>query len=137
MTSDSPPVDFPVLNISFEAWEFWIAGELLFVADEYDCPSDPQLFREYYQDQIFADCGGRLFRMTKRVMVRVPVLWFFRRKRLRHVFEDTRRHLSFSELRELLLSRVQSMEPCEFRDRLEQDYRKAATIPQLVGRDPI
>ena len=129
---------FPILNISTEKWN---ADDLTdYISfDKFIYTSKDSLFKELYEDQLFCDCNGLVFKAIKKAEMTqkwrnwlrfLPNVW-----KTEIIFNKTNEKLTVEQLRNYLLERISDLRQDDFTRKWKEDLKKAKTHSEIINME--
>lgn len=124
-------IKYPVIDMTLTEWTFANVGEF-FRHDDIYYSHDEAFFNEYVLHHRFVDCSGAIFEVVGKDPIKKPWRYIFPLRRSRIVFQATGEHMSFSEVKDIILSRIQKMDGEEGKRAWLAEITKANTIRDLI-----
>lgn len=124
-------IDFPILNISVPAWNNEIVEEL-FREDEFYYSRDNHIFEKYINNHEFVDCTGKIFKVVGKSKIKKIWTLLFTSRRAKLSFQETNKHLSFPDLKNLMLNRIDNLTGEEAKNAWKLNIETFSSIDELI-----
>lgn len=127
---------FPIVNISVENWVSEDFVEYI-CYDGYIYTDEDFAFKEYYENKLFCDATGQIFKATGKMPMTkkwrnwfkfIPNVW-----KTKIVFEKTNRKMTVNELRLFLYEKITVLNQNEFTLQWKTEIENAKTHLELIN----
>ncbi len=126
-------IKYPILNISLSKWDNNVIQEM-FRYDDIYYSQDELFFQSYLLNHDFVDCDGFIYKLIKKNQLkRNGLIRFFTSKHGKLIFEKTTKQMSFYELKELLINRVNQLSGREAVENWIEEIHKSSNIKELIN----
>jgi len=124
-------INYPILNISTPKWSNDIVDEL-FRYDDIYYSNDETFFESYFLNHKFVDSNGDIFKLYGKVPIKAFWVRLFTLKRSLFQFEATNEKMTFSEIKNLMITRINDLEGEEAKNQWIARLEKANSIQELI-----
>jgi hypothetical protein len=126
---------FPAANISIKNWDKNEDYLLYILADEFLGTSDNELYQKYFQDNLFVDSIGEIYKVIDRKIQRVKKRFLFFTSssiKVELVFKRIEENMTMEQVRQHILNQLNILENQEYKLEWIEKVKKATTFEEII-----